>query len=303
MTDTGPIMQRLAKAHDGALKGQADTGAARELFALIVAGDVTPAVPRPARAGKARLVVATALVTGAAAAAVVLGPGLLAGPDATVYANSAIELQRDGDQWLARIKDPYADHHRYTEAFAAVGLDVELRLVPSSPSGVGKLVGFGVAYSPGSPGAGGSLDMAIDDCTGADCWMSLRVPADFAGRGEVQIGREARPGESYQNGASAASPGEVLEGVPVREGRTVAQLLPEIRERKLTVTYSRVRTGAGPAGGSSGGESTGRSLSLEPISEDEVGRDWRVWEAQPVKSGHVRLLVTPDQVPKNPLYS
>ncbi|MEU6720503.1 hypothetical protein ABZ897_54395 [Nonomuraea sp. NPDC046802] len=307
------IMKRLAKVDNEALDGQASTDAARDLFTSIVAGDVTPAhepAPRPVRRRKARLVLAAALVTGVAAAAVVLGPGLLAGPDATVYANSAIELQREGGEWVARIKDPYADHRQYTEAFAAVGLDVALRLVPSSPSGVGKLGRIGASASNGG-GAGspesGSLSggLAIDDCTGADCWMTLRVSADFTGHGEVRIGRAAKPGESYENVTSAAGRGEALEGVPVRDGRTVAELLPEIRKRNLTVTYSRVLTNVGVVEGvtSDGVKSTGTSLSFEPISENEVGRDWRVWDAESVKLGHVRLLVTEDRLPKNPLYN
>lgn len=298
MTDTGPIMQRLAKVHDETLSGQASTDAAQDLLTSIVAGDPTPAAPRPARAGKARLVVAAALATVATAAVAVLGPGLLAGPDATVYANSAIELQREGHQWLARIKDPYADHRRYTEAFAAVGLDVEVRMVPSSPSGVGKLGRIGASGSQGTGGMSGTV--SIDDCAGENCWMTLHVPVDFTGHAEVQIGRAARPGESYQNAASATSPGEALEGVPVQEGRTVAQLFPEIRERNLSVTYRRVRIEAATSTGD--GESTGTALSFEPIPEDEVGRDWRVWDAEPVKPGQVRLLVTPDRLPKNPLY-
>ncbi|MFC4015068.1 hypothetical protein ACFOY2_48190 [Nonomuraea purpurea] len=311
MTDTGSIMNRLAKVDNETLDGQVSTDAARDLFTSIVAGDVTPAheaAPRSVRRGKARLAVAAALVTGAAAAAVVLGPGLFAGPDATVYANSAIEVQREGGEWVARIKDPYADHRQYTEAFAAVGLDVALRLVPSSPSGVGKLGRIGASASnggsAGSPESGSlSGGLAVDDCV--DCWMTLRVSADFTGHAEVRIGRAAKPGESYENATSAAARGEALEGVPVRDGRTVAELLPEIRKRNLAVTYSRVLTNVGVVEGvtSDGVKSTGTSLSFEPLSENEVGRDWRVWDAEPVKPGLVRLLVTEDRLPKNPLYN
>ncbi|SEG92130.1 hypothetical protein SAMN05444920_107457 [Nonomuraea solani] len=66
----------------------------------------------------------------------------------------------------------------------------------------------------------------------------------------------------------------------------------------MTVTYSRVQVSA--AGGPGG---TMSSLSFEPVPETEVGRDWQVWDAKPVKEGHVRLLVTPDRLPKNPLYN
>lgn len=320
MTDTRPILDRLAKVSNETLDGQASTDAARDLFTSIVAGDITPATdtahgsaPRRVRRGKVRLAVAAVLVTGAAAAVVVLGPGLLADPDATVYANSAIELQREGDKWVARIKDPYADHRKYTEAFAAVGLDVDLRLVPSSPSGVGKVGRIGSAEPTGGTGSpesvGLSGSMEVDECAGAGCWMTLRVSADLTGHVEIEIGRETKAGESYQNDASAAAPGEALEGVPIRDGRTVAEMLPEIGKRNLTVTYSRIRTGAGVSGGASGGgpseggEPTRTSLSFEPVPEGEVGRDWRVWDAEPVKPGHVRLLVTPERLPDNPLYN
>lgn len=38
------------------------------------------------------------------------------------YANSAVEVRLEGKDYVARVKDPFADHEKYSSAFRAVGL-------------------------------------------------------------------------------------------------------------------------------------------------------------------------------------
>ncbi|MCG5217605.1 hypothetical protein [Streptosporangium sp. KLBMP 9127] len=302
MNTTEETVSLLARVHDDALSGQATGTGARTLLAAITA---TPPAPAPPRASRMRLrLTVGALVTGVAATTAIVIPGLLAEENATVYANSAIELERDGDEYVARIKDPFADHRRYTEAFSAVGIKMDIRLVPVSPSAVGKMTQIG--SSGGSPGrpqplSGGS---ECEDGETTDCPIVVRLSVDYSAHGWIKIGRAARPGESYQNAGSAARKGEALEGVAVREGRKVSEILPEAGERGLAVIYSVVRvTPPGKAGEAGGGPGpSGAALSFEPISADKVGPGWRVWDAEAVKAGAVRLLVTPGPLPKNPLY-
>ncbi|MFI6885274.1 hypothetical protein [Streptosporangium canum] len=295
-------LDRLARVHDGELTDQVSAAGAQTLLASIVSGPgaTTTAVtaPSPWRLRMPRLA-AGALAAGLLVAGVIVGPGVLGDESATSYANSAIAIERDGDQYVARIKDPLADHAKYTEAFHAVGLDIELRLVPASPTGVGKFLGFRLGGSSGAGPArsasGGSppaLDFTPEGCPPHQdgCELTMRVPADYTGNMSLSLGRRAEPGEEYENREWATAPGEMFDGVRLQDGRPVDAMLAEARRRDLTVEFSRIRPDA---------ETTG-ALSFEPLPADQVGGDWTVWHAWQVKAGVIRLLVTPERLPENP---
>ncbi|WP_326825336.1 hypothetical protein [Streptosporangium sp. NBC_01756] len=294
-------LDRLARVRDGELTDQASAAGARALLASIVAGPgaTTTAVtaPAPWRLRMPRLA-AGALAAGVLVTGVIVGPGVLGSGSATSYANSAIDIERDGDQYVARIKDPFADHAKYTEAFHAVGLDIELRLVPASPTGVGRFLSFMWGRSSGAGPArstsGGSLPTLAftpQSCRPDqdDCGMTVRVPADYTGSMRLSLGRRAEPGEEYENREWATAPGEMFDGVRLQDGRPVDAMLAEARRRDLTVEFSRIRPDA----------ETG-ALSFEPLPADQVRGDWTVWEAWQVKAGVIRLLVTPERLPENP---
>ncbi|MEV4076892.1 hypothetical protein [Nonomuraea fuscirosea] len=253
------------------------------------------------------LTAAAALATG-----IVVGPSLLRdGRGAAVsYANSAMEIHLEGDQYVAHIKDPFADYDTYTQAFHAVGLNVALRLVPASPGGAGRILGT-MIWDQGSDGSGPevrpepsgpvidgvslSVQTTPKGCRpGQDsrCAMVMRIPAAFTGHVEVKLGRQAQPGEEYANFDSAMAPGEMFDGVKLREGRPVADILAEARDRDLTAVFSLIRTD----------ERTG-GLSFEPMTAGQAGSDWTVWNAWQVKAGVIRLLVTPERLPENPFYN
>ncbi|MEV6981870.1 hypothetical protein AB0M95_11505 [Sphaerisporangium sp. NPDC051017] len=325
MRNTEELLSGLARVHDGELTGRASTAAARALLASITSTpsttghDEAPALPAvpvtrtvpPASRGSWRIrLAAGAAAAGLLTAGVVAGPGLLGGGSATSYANSAVDIVREGDQYVARIKDPFAEYRKYTEAFRAVGLNIDLRPVPVSPAAVGKILGMmittggalgtdaKVTTSPSGPVVNGvplTMDTVPENChPGREpgCVMVMRIPAGFTGGVFVRLGRQARQGEEYANFDAATAPGEMFAGVRLRHGRPVGEILAEARRRNLTTVFSLVKVD-----GRTGG------LSFEPLPARKVTGDWTVWNVWQVKAGVARLLVTPERLPENPFFN
>ncbi len=204
-------LTRLARVRDEDLAGRDARPAARALLSAIQAepaeaqADFTSAAPN--RTGR---LVAAAAVVAAVTTAVVVGPSMIEDGTghASSYANSAIEIRRDGDFFVARIKDPLADHARYVEAFRAVGKDVEIRLVPVSP----RLVGMRIRSSGGTGSMSSEVvspDPARVDCgrEPVRCTLVIRVSADMKGTARYTLGRAARPGETVQDPTVEPGPG------------------------------------------------------------------------------------------------
>ncbi|MFE3452786.1 hypothetical protein ACFXJ8_28060 [Nonomuraea sp. NPDC059194] len=285
----------LARVRDEELAGRGSGAGARTLLeSIMAAGQVhEPAVRRgPARPVR-RLAVAAVAVSALAAAAVI-GPGLIEGGKgvATSYANSAIEIERRGDLWVARVKDPYADHALYGEAFKAVGLDVSLNLLPASPSGVGNVVrmGFSGKTTPSKGGLGGGVEPDGCELGSPGCSLAVTVAVDFTGTGVISLGRPAKPGERYENAASATEKGESLHGVKVDE-RTVGEVRRAAAERGVKTVIWMIEPNEG------GG--FGYNPNRQP---EKVGDDWIVWDAEVLAPDAVKLLVTEKRLAKNPVY-
>ncbi|MEZ7132207.1 hypothetical protein ACBR40_43305 [Nonomuraea sp. AD125B] len=289
-------LTRLARVRDEELTGQSSTEGARALLAAITAGQVEPAPARRARrlGTPARRLLAGAAATAVLAAGAVLGPGLLAGPGGTaVYASTELDITREGGEWVARVKDAYAQYDAYTRGFAAVGLDVHLQIVPAGPSRAGGVVQMGVASAGGA--TRGSTAMRTDSepsgCVvgRAGCVLVIRLPVTFEGRAWVKLGRSARPGEAYEAPGRADAKGEPLEGVAIG-GRTVGEVSAAARARGLEVVYQLITPR--PHGG----------FSARPGEEASgVGPGWYVWDAESIRDGAVRLLVTKEHLARNPV--
>ncbi|MET7464844.1 hypothetical protein [Nonomuraea sp. NPDC005501] len=290
----------LARVRDEELAGRASGAGARALLATVTAMDpdeIPQPVSPPGAAGRrrrTRRLVAGALATAALAAAVVLGPSFLEdgkGP-ATSYANSAIEIEQRGDWWVARIRDPFADHALYSEAFRAVGLDITLELVPVAPSKVGEVVKMGFSGATGpSMGIGGNLEP--EGCTIGQpgCALTVEVGRDFTGKGVLSLGREAKPGESYQSHGPATRKGEMLAGFRVDE-RPVREVMAEVRRRGLKAVFQIIEP-----------NENGEGYGMNPAAQSQpVGDDWTVWEAEPDQPGVVRLFVSEKRIARNPIY-
>ncbi|MDR8414653.1 hypothetical protein MTP10_38745 [Nonomuraea sp. 3-1Str] len=288
----------LARVRDEELAGRASGAGARALLASVTATDpadlLDPATVPGAGRGRLRtrpMVVGT-LAAAALAAAIVIGPSFVdtgSGP-ATSYANSAIEIERRGGSWIAKVRDPFADHALYGEAFRAVGVDLDMELVPVTPDRVGEIVQFG-GQDTNDKAIGGGAEP--EGCTiGQEgCFMVVSVEEGFTGHGTLKFGRPARPGEVYQSHGPATRKGGMLAGVRVDE-RPVREVLAEVRRRGLKAVFQIIEPNPG-----------GDGYGMNPARQSEkVGGDWIVWEAEAHQEGVVRLLVSEKRVAKNPVY-
>ncbi|MGW4961193.1 hypothetical protein ACWEPL_28565 [Nonomuraea sp. NPDC004186] len=287
-------LQHLARVRDEELAGQASGAGARALLSSITSEEpaAEPARRRAPR-WRTRLAVGAVAVTGLAAAAViapaVLGPR---GP-ATSYASSAIDIELRGDMYVATIKDPFADYAKYTEGFKAVGLNVNLEVVPVSPTQVGQITGMRLSGRLAPNGQSITNGTSPEGCAfgSAGCAMTVEVARGWTGWASVRLGRAARPGERYQNWRSAMKKGEMLAGYRA-DGKTVGEVMAEVRRRGLEAVFQIIT----PAPDNDG-------YGVDPKQQSaEVGDDWMVWEVQSEKAGVVRLMVTKERLPKNPVY-
>lgn len=210
MTDPTPVdeqVARLARVRDEELTGYVTGAGAAELLGALVAGRVRPSESGPRRrtaVGRwTRRVGLAAALAAAVAVAYIAAPGLLGQRTggATSYANAAIEVSREGDFYVARIKDPLADRARYVEAFRAVGKDFEIELVPVAPPRVGELLSV---RATGGGAVRASTDLVSAGPDPVDCGLSpqrcmlvLRIAVETTGSVRFTVGRAARPGESY----------------------------------------------------------------------------------------------------------
>ncbi|GAA2268690.1 hypothetical protein GCM10010149_06930 [Nonomuraea roseoviolacea subsp. roseoviolacea] len=298
--ELGELLRPLARITPDEPGGRAGGAPARALFADIVAQDrdatttaardamTTVALPRRPhgwRTGRGRRALLGLAASAVLALGVVLGPGL-AGGGATSYANSAVEIHEEAGTYVARIKDPYADQREFSEAFRALGLNVELNVIPVSPSAVGEIVRMGgSAETPLNVPYGARKEPADCDLADRGCFMVVTVPAAIKGTPGVlrfELGRPAKPGESYENDwQSVARPGEPLAGVKV-SGRTVEDVLAEVRKRGLAAEFRLVVVHEG-------------GYEVKPLAADEVGDDWIVFKVTPAREGVVTLEVTAER--------
>ncbi|MFC7730349.1 hypothetical protein [Actinomadura keratinilytica] len=138
------LVAGLARAHDDRAADPASPGA-RALLAAITAEPRTAARPRRRRYGRyaAGLIAATAVAAGAVVALDISGPGPVRG-----YANAAVEIRRTDDTYKVHVKNVYADQRQFREAFARLGLDVTLSIVPVSPGREREIIRVGAPPAP-----------------------------------------------------------------------------------------------------------------------------------------------------------
>ncbi|NJP94457.1 hypothetical protein HCN51_34305 [Nonomuraea sp. FMUSA5-5] len=281
-------LSNLARVRDEDLSGRVSGAGARALLESITAEDpeTRPATPGPRRRRARRLLVSVAAATVLAAGVTVVN---VTGGATVSYASAELDITQEGGEWVARIKDPYAENEKYTRGFAAVGLNVQVRIVPASPSRAGQLLQLG----------GSGRGMRVSTVTEPDgcepgrpgCDLVIKVPVGVTGEAWVKFGRLARPGEAYDQPGRANAKGEPLEGVKV-SGRTVGELTSEARRRGLRTILQIITPGENYEG-----------YSIRPGQGSAgVGDDWFVWEAESVAADTVRLLVTKERLPKNPVY-
>src|SRR6266542_3213742 len=158
-----------------------------------------------------RWAVPVAIAAAAAAILLALSITLPAGfPGGTRRATAAVSFTEDGQYIVAVIQDPQADSEALSAAFAQHGLDITLKLLPVSPSFVGKVV------EEDTSGGSSDIETLFDDnadCTtpgSTSCPIGLRIPLDFHGQANITLGRAGEPGEEYASVNDAFAPGELL---------------------------------------------------------------------------------------------
>jgi hypothetical protein len=266
------LMERLAPVRDRELRSLRETEAARALFEAIVA-EPAPGHSRPRRfrhtLGRRRWRVAVA-ATAASVLAVValLGLEALAPPAA-----AGIEFARGDGYLVARVVDLKADPDAMRAAFQERGLDIDLELVPVSPSLVGEIV----ASSESEPGIEDIPDPARGCPAEPRCGpIGLRIPIDWDGEAQIVLGRAARPSESYVSAGDAFAPGEALHCAAGVIGATVARARAVLDGRALAVIWH--------VNEEVDGEVVGRTV-------DSPNRilDWVVVQAIPASPGSVHV--------------
>jgi hypothetical protein len=266
------LVKRLAPVRDWQLRPLHETEAARALFEAIVA-EPAPSHSQPRRfrhtLGRRRWRVAVA-----ATVASVLGVVALLGVEAFAPpAAAGIEFARGEGYLVARVVDLRADPDAMREAFRERGLDIDLELVPVSPSLVGEIV----ASSESEPGIQDIRDPARGCPEELHCGpIGLRIPLDWDGEAQIVLGRAARPSESYVSAGDAFAPGEALHCATGVIGATVGSARAVLDRRGLAVIWHIEEK--------VDGEVVGRIVE----SPDGI-LDWVVVRAIPASAGSVHL--------------
>ena len=235
------------------------TPLARRLMDEITATPVAEAAPRPRR--RRRRWLAVPVAAGLAAAALAIGwlspalPGLGPGPAA-----AALDIRRDGDHYVITVRDLHAAPQVYERELRARGIDVTLKVLPTSRAKAGsvyviqdldRLLAEGRVPAEGritldgppvgeeaSPGGPVSPLAPPGSCTAPGvCPIGVRIPVDLAERAQITIGREARPGEGYVIRPDAGAAGEPLHCVPY-VNRTVAEVTRAARARGVEPAFA-----------------------------------------------------------------
>ncbi|GLW23876.1 hypothetical protein Mame01_39190 [Microbispora amethystogenes] len=161
------------------------------------------------------------------------GPGFLglgAGPAA-----AALDIRQENGFYVVMVRDLYADPEVYQEQLRGLGLNVSLRLVPASPSLVGRIWEGTVRTGGERTAEGGRRKDAIetiDGCLTADfpCAIGLRIPVGYTKKIDITLGRRGREGERYTLIASVDAPGEPLHCTGFR-GERVDRVIALLRSR------------------------------------------------------------------------
>ncbi|MEV4299250.1 hypothetical protein [Microbispora rosea] len=192
------------------------------------------AVTRAARAVSRRHRLMPAIVT---LTAVLLAVGWLV-PGAAglgpAPASAALDIRREGDHYVVLVRNLFAAPASYERELRDRGLDVDVRLVPMTPASVGR-----VLYVDGTRDLSAITPIAASGaCTRFDgCPIGFRIPVEFRGHATVFLGRAARPGERYGILEAFDTEGQPFHCVDYIN-KTVAQVLPLLRERGVRAKFS-----------------------------------------------------------------
>jgi hypothetical protein len=244
------------------------------------AGDETTRTAPSRTPVRPRLVLAAAsllLIGGVVAATVVNRPGQ--------DLPQAMAVTDHGGSLTVRVVDQEADPKAYNQQFKRLGLDILVRMVPVSPSNAGDYATF--LYNTGSDGSQLSLLRPGEGCPATlnasdpGCQYGVQVSKSFKGHAEIEFGRVAKPGETYQaSPGEANAPGEELAGLAYRNQR-VADVQKLLATRGMTIkSYLNSKTEI------VNGVTTAKEVDPAP-------GDWYVHSIQPDSPGVVMVWIGP----------
>jgi hypothetical protein len=262
-----------------------------DVDARIAAIVATPRSTRARRGTVRPLLLATGGVVAAAAAvtAAVVATGDSGRPGNTVVPAppnkvvhtprsvqaAALSFVRHRQYLTVKVKDPIADPARYRKEFAAHGLNVDLKLEPTSPRQTGSVI-----FEEGPA----KIVTAPGHCGTKTCDIGIKIPLGYKGFVRVVFGRTALPGEHYNTGPGD-TPGEGV-GLSNVKNRTVADVLAEAKRRHIgNIEYRYQPT--------SPHEQGDRQPYPMGIPADKVKGDWRVYDAVAGTGDEVTMFVHP----------
>jgi len=238
--DTLDLLRQLDPA-----AGDDPAGAIGEMTRTELLGSITASDPFPAGAQARRPRVAVRrLVPVLAAAAVIAAVAVivvrLPGDSRQEALGPALSFTTEGKYLKVRVVDPEADSARFNKEFKEHGLDIKLKLVPSSPSIVGQHTAAG--FGAGSQDIKTTVYPAgCDNPPSYPCVPEFTIPVNYKGHAELYIGRAAKPGERLVQSGPIDGRGEPLQGVKY-VGQTVAVVVKTLEQRGYTAEY-RVTVG------------------------------------------------------------
>lgn len=234
---------------------------------------------RPSNRPRVALVAAAMLLIGGVVAAAVVNPP---GQDLP----QALSVTDRGDWLTVRVVDENADPKAYNQQFKKLGLNIKVRMVPVTPTVVGKYATF--LYYEGSDGSKLGLLKPGENCPATlnasdpGCQYGVEVGKRFKGKAEIMFGRAAKPGERYQYMPSESNaPGEELAGMAYKNKR-VAEVQKLIAARGVTI----------------GGYFNSTTEMVDGVNTakevDPAPGDWYVHGADPASPGVVELWIGPE---------
>ncbi|MFG1947281.1 hypothetical protein [Nonomuraea sp. NPDC048826] len=226
--------------------GPGMTPIARELLEEITS------VPVPAPARRRRWLALPRPRRWAAVPVLATLAALLSFGVAQAPASAALDIELVDDHYVITVKDLLAEPEVYQRELRARGLDITLRLAPTSASMTGQIFVINdverlrAGHPVPADGPISTIDAPGSCERPVGCAVGIKVPVDFGKKASVTLGRRALPGEKYLMPPGIAMPGEPLHCEDY-VNKSVAEISALLRERGVTPSYIQHGKHAAPS--------------------------------------------------------
>jgi hypothetical protein len=277
------LVAGLASVRDDQTPGPSTPGAGALLTAITAEKRAPVAAQRRSRRRWAVILPVAAVATAAAVVAIATDTGPSPAHHAGVQL-AALSFSTEAKYLVVKVMDPFADPARYRKEFAAHGLNVDLKMVPASPSIVGTFVGGAIDDRIKVITAKGRCDTG----GGRSCPVEVKIPVNYTGHAMLAFGRPARTGENYNTTAPVTAPGEMLHGVDLTH-RTVTQLRALLAKRHITIAEYHWEDDPNAKHDAFGG------VQVRTLRADQVPGSWHIVDVAPLSENSVIVTVDPKQ--------